>query len=54
MVLCGLLVDPFIHCRCQNVAIDDSYAAVSALIADKPICCSSGSSISSSEFGVSY
>ena len=54
MVLCGLLVDPFIHYRRWNIAVDDSYAAISALIADKLICCSSGSSISSSEFGVSY
>ena len=54
MVLCGLLVDPFIHYRRRNAAIDDSYAVVSALIADKFICCSSGSSISSSEFRVNY
>ena len=54
MVLSGLLVDPFIHCRRRNAAVDVSLATVFALIADKLIYCSSGSSISSSEFGVSY
>ena len=53
MVLCDLLVALFIHCSHRNIATDIRRAVVSALFADKLLCCSSGSAIYSNVFGVS-
>ena len=52
-MLCALLLDHFIHRSHRNTAVDAYGAAVSALIDDELLCCSSGSAICSSVFGVS-
>ena len=52
-MLCGPLIDPFLHYRHWNAAVDTYGATVSALIDDELLYYSSSSVISSSVFWVS-
>ena len=53
MVLCALLIEPFVHHSHRNITADEAYVAMAVVTIDLLHRCSSGPDFCSSVFGVS-